>query len=105
MDHQIQKAYPRKWWSSVMMFNASHVANKRLTLDALNGWHRDDLHGLRWLADDEIAPLPAEANWLVGIQPKPANPIIAHYTLGTPDMEGHEHDEHAELWLERVSQR
>lgn len=105
MDGQVQKVYPRKWWSSVMLFNCNRDANRRLTLDALNGWHRDDLHGLKWLADDEIGTLPAEANWLVGIQPKPANPIIAHYTLGTPDMEGHEHDEHAELWLERVSQR
>lgn len=105
MDGQIQKSYPRKLWSSVMLFDCDHKAHKRLTIDALNGWHRDALHGFDWLTDDEIGTLPPEANWLVGIQPKPANPIIAHYTLGTPDMEGHEHDEHAELWLERVSQR
>lgn len=106
MDSQTQKAYPRKWWSSVMLFNCDHQAHKRLTLDALNGWHRDDLHSLSWLADDEIGPLPAAANWLVGIQGKPPEgPIIGHWTLGVPAMEGHEHDEHAELWLERVSQR
>lgn len=88
-----------------MLFNCDHPAHKRLTLDALNGWHRDDLHGFSWLADEEIGELDSGWNWLVGIEPKPAFPMIAHYTLGTPDMEGHEHDEHAELWLERVSQR
>lgn len=105
MDGQVQKQYPRKLWSSVMLFNCDHRGNRRLTLDALNGWHREDLHQLLWLADNEIGDLPPEANWLVGIQPKPADPIIAHYTLGTPDMKGHEHDEHADLWREQVSER
>lgn len=105
MDGQEQKVYPRKLWSSVMLFNCDHPAHKRLTLDALNGWHRDDLHSFAWLSDDEIGELPPEANWLVGIQPKPERPIIAHFTLGTPDMKGHENDDHADLWLQRVSQR
>lgn len=105
MDAQTQRIYPRKWWSSVMLFECNHPAHNRLTLGALNGWHRDDLHAFSWLSNEEIGSLPNEANWLVGIQQKPENPIIAHYTLGTPDMKGHENDEHAELWLERVSQR
>ncbi len=105
MDRQDQRIYPRKLWSSVMLFNCDHPANRRLNLSVLNNWHRDDLHALRWLADDEIGELPPEANWLVGVQPKPENPIIAHYTLGTPDMKGHEHDEHSELWLQMASER
>lgn len=105
MDGATQRIYPRKLWSSVMLFNCDHPANRRLNLSMLNNWDRDDLHALRWLADSEIGTLPAEANWLVGVQPKPKNAIIAHYTLGTPDMKGHENDEYADLWLERVSQR
>ncbi len=97
MDGQKQKVYPRKFWSSVMLWNCDHPANRRLNLAALNQWHRDDLHAFRWLAADEIGELPFEANWLVGVTPKPESPIIAHYTLGTPDMIG-SHSEHSEIW-------
>lgn len=36
MDGQAQTSYPRKNWSSVMMFNCDHPANKSLTLDLVN---------------------------------------------------------------------
>lgn len=98
MDAQPQTFYPRKLWSSVMLFNCDHPANRRLNLTMLNQWPGRDLHALKWLHDDEIGALPAEANWLVGIQPRPERPIIAHWTLGTPNMVGQETCEHAELW-------
>jgi len=104
MDGQYQIPYERKNWSSVCLWNCDHPANRRLNLTTLNSWHRRDLHGFRWLHDEEIGELPAEWNWLVGVQPKPADPAIAHYTLGTPDMAGHENDPHAALWME-VSER
>lgn len=106
MDGQVQSAYPRKLWSSVMLINADHPANRRMNLTTLNQWPGRDLHAFKWLADEEIGDLPGEANWLVGMQPKPERPIIAHYTLGTPDMEGHQNDEYAQLWLgQQVSER
>jgi len=104
MDGQVQTVYQRKNWSSVILWNVDHVANKRLNLLTLNQWPGRDLHAFRWLADSEIGDLPGVANWLVGVQPKPKRPMIAHYTLGVPAMQGHEHDEHAEIWTE-ASQR
>jgi hypothetical protein len=104
MDGQTQTAYPRKLWSSVTLWNCDHPANRRLNLTTLNQWPGRDLHAFKWLHDDEIGELPAEANWLVTMQPKPARPMIAHFTLGTPNMVGHENDEHAEIWI-RESQR
>jgi hypothetical protein len=98
MDGRLQMSYPRKLWSSVILWNVNHEANRRLNLTVLNQWPGRDLHALKWLADSEIGELPREANWLVGIQPKPARPIIAHFTLGTPDMPGFENSEHAEIW-------
>lgn len=100
MDGQPQIPYWRKNWSSVCLWNCSHPANQRVNLSMLNGWHRADLHAFKWLHDDEIGELPPEWNWLVGVQQKPANPAIAHYTLGTPNMAGHEASPHAELWTE-----
>lgn len=105
MDGQVQKDYPRKLWSSVMLFNCDHAGNKRLNLMMLNQWPRKDLHGFGWLADSEIGELPAEANWLVGMQPKPARPMVAHFTLGTPDMPGLENCDYADIWLSKVSER
>ncbi len=104
MDGQVQISYPRKLWSSVMLFNCDHPANRRLNLTMLNQWPGRDLHAFKWLADDEIGELPVEANWLVGMMPKPERPIIAHMTLGGPWLPGWTPHEHDQLWRE-ASQR
>jgi hypothetical protein len=104
MDGQAQTVYPRKLWSSVILWNCDHPAHRTLNLTLLNQWPGRDLHAFKWLSDDEIGDLPAEANWLVGVQPKPDRPMIAHYTLGTPDMAGHEDSPHSDIWY-NVSKR
>lgn len=104
MDGQVQTVYPRKLWSSVMLFDCDHPAHQRLNLTSLNAWPGRDLHAFRWLADDEVGHLPAQANWLVGMQPMPADPIIAHYTLGTPNMPGLSGSPHAQLWRDARAQ-
>lgn len=96
MDGQVQTAYPRKLWSSVMLWNLDHPANRRLNVQMLNQWPGRDLHAFGWLSGDEIGELPGEWNWLVGMQDKPANPAIAHYTLGTPELIVE--CPHADLW-------
>lgn len=102
MDNQAQMWYPRKLWSSVMLFNCDHEANRRLNLTTLNTWPGRDLHAFKWLHDSEIGELPPEFNWLVGMQPKPSSPCIAHYTLGTPELVPN--CEHADLWHEALKE-
>ncbi len=46
--------YPRKLWSSVMLWNCEHPANRRLNLQMLNQWPGRDLHAFRWLADGPV---------------------------------------------------
>ena len=46
-----------------------------------------------------LGRLEPEWNWLVGVQPKPARPKIAHYTLGGPWLPAWEHREHDDIWL------
>lgn len=84
MDGQVQTVYPRKNWSSVVLWNCGHEAHERLTLEALNTWPGRDLHAFKWLQDDEIGALPASWNYLVDVQPKPEHIDIAHLTLGGP---------------------
>lgn len=96
MDGQPQTSYPRKNWSSVIMFNCDHPANRRLSLQDVNERPGRDLHAFYWLHDSEIGSLAPCWNWLVGVQPKPLFPKIAHFTLGGPfttDWKGAEHDE------------
>jgi len=100
MDNQPQQSYPRKNWSSVMLFNCNHAANRRLTVEDVNRRPGRDLHRFYWLHDDEIGELPPEWNWLVGVQPKPKHPKIAHYTLGGPWLPNWRPQEHDDLWLE-----
>lgn len=102
MDNQVQTAYPRKAWSSVVLWNCSHKANKRLSLVDVQERRGFDLHGFYWLADSEIGDLPPEWNWLVGVQPKPTAPKLAHFTLGIPAMAGLESCDHAEIWWEAL---
>lgn len=97
-DGHIQQAYPRKNWSSVMLFNCGHLANRALTLDVLNSWPGRDLHAFRWIGDHHIGALPARFNHLVNVSAPDPNPAIAHFTLGTPDVAGHEQDPFAEEW-------
>jgi hypothetical protein len=98
MDGQEQILYPRKNWSSVLLWNCDHPANRRLTLQDVNERPGRDLHAFYWLADSEIGELSAEWNWLVGVQPKPDAPRIAHFTLGGPFTVGWEGAEHDEIW-------
>lgn len=100
MDGQPQLPYARKNWSSVMLFNCDHPANRGLTLQAVNQWPGRDLHRFGWLQDEFIGALPPEWNWLVGVQPRPAAPKLAHFTLGGPWLSAWEPREHDDLWLE-----
>lgn len=100
MDGQAQLAYPRKNWSSVVLWNCDHPAHQRLNLHTVNAMPGRWLHAFGWLHDHEIGELPPEWNWLVGVQPKPERPAIAHFTLGGPFTPGWKGAEHDELWLE-----
>lgn len=100
MDGQPQGAYGRKNWSSVMLFNCNHAANKRLTLRDVNFRPGLWLHQFGWLADSEIGELPPAYNWLVNEQPEPDPVYIAHFTNGGPFTPGWEGAAHDDLWLE-----
>lgn len=82
LGHQ-QTAYPRKNWSSFIVFNNAKC--KALTPDYVNTASGLDLHRFNWLAgEDAIGSLPLEWNWLVGEYA--ANPAakVLHYTNGGP---------------------
>jgi len=89
MDGQLQQFYARKNWSSVILWNCDHPANRRLSLVDVQERRGLYLHSFGWLHDSEIGELPAEWNWLVDVQPLEglrSKPRLAHFTLGTPEL-------------------
>lgn len=87
MGGMVQTRYPRKNWSSVMLFNCDHQANRRLSVRDVNERPGRDLHAFYWLHDSEIGDLPERFNWLVDVAPRPSDLVIAHMTLGGPWVE------------------
>jgi hypothetical protein len=98
MDGQAQTAYPRKNWSSVMVFDCDHPSNKKLTVDLINGARGLDLHQFCWLQDDEIGELDGKWNYLNDTLLPPTDPKIVHFTEGGPWMRGYEDVPYAQEW-------
>lgn len=99
MDGQVQHAYPRKNWSSCILFNCAHPSNQVLTPEFLNKQEMSYLHRFNWLQDHEIGNLPHQWNYLVGHYHDGGAKAV-HYTLGTPFMPGYETCDYAEEWFE-----
>jgi lipopolysaccharide biosynthesis glycosyltransferase len=106
MDGQTQTVYPRKNWSSVMLFNCSHPSNQALTSDLVNDPNTTGkyLHRFSWLTDEEIGELSHEWNWLAGWYTEPADgkPKAIHYTEGGPWFENYRHCEYHDLWKKEL---
>jgi hypothetical protein len=79
---QVQTKYPRKNWSSLMVFNNERCG--ALTPEYVNLAPGLDLHRFKWLDDSLIGSLPLEWNWLVGEYPYRPDAKMVHYTLGGP---------------------
>jgi hypothetical protein len=89
--------YPRKNWSSVMLFNNNQC--KTLTPEYVDTATPADLHRLVW-AKEDIGSLPLEYNWLVGEYEQNENAKILHYTLGTPCFSEYKDCDHSKEWHE-----
>lgn len=99
MDGKAQHQYPRKNWSSAVLFNAGHVNNATLTPDVVNDETKTGayFHRFSWLNDDVIGKFSHEWNWLVGWykEPEDGSPKALHYTEGGPWFEDYQDCEYA----------
>ncbi|MBS7789047.1 hypothetical protein KTR66_03515 [Roseococcus sp. SDR] len=100
MDGQMQQAYPRKNWSSLMVFNGAHPAVRALTPEVVNRLTPAELHRFAWVADDAaIGALAPDWNFLVGeYDPPAAIPRGIHYTNGGPWFAETREVDYGELW-------
>lgn len=93
---QVQTAYPRKNWSSVMLFNNPRC--KILDLEVVSNAEPLFLHRFKWVEDKFIGGLPLKWNHLVGYQNPDQYAKNVHFTLGIPRWKGYENCEFAKEW-------
>jgi hypothetical protein len=94
--------YPRKNWSSVVLWNCEHPRNRWMTPQNLKGENGSYLHRFSWLKDEEIGTLPAKWNVLVG-EVDSDNAAIAHYTLGIPSIWAYQGCKYSGDWQDMLN--
>ncbi|XP_074577259.1 protein CDI-like [Curcuma longa] len=111
MDGAIQTVYPRKNWSSLVLYNCGHPKNiAALTPEAVSTQTGAFLHRFMWLDDAEIGEIPFVWNFLVGhnkvdpADPEHTSPKAIHYTCGGPWFERYKDCEFADLWNKELEE-
>lgn len=87
MDGQVQTVYPRKNWSSLVMWNCDHRQHREfLTVGDVNTKSGSWLHGFNWLdsVDEYVHGYNEEWNWLDGHSPAAIEAKCVHFTTGGP---------------------
>ena len=105
MDGAVQTLYPRKNWSSMVLYNCGHLANRALTPEVVNREGGAFLHRFQWLDDALIGAVPETWNWLEGWNRKPAQgrPEVVHYTRGGPWFPNWQNVDYATEWIEEAA--
>ncbi len=95
---QKNEDYPRKNWSSVIIWNCEHPKNKILTPDFISEKEGSFLHRFKWLEDSEIGEIPKKWNWLAIEYEDKQDLSLIHYTLGTPCFREYSDKSLSEHW-------
>ncbi|HEX7219478.1 MAG TPA: glycosyltransferase [Burkholderiales bacterium] len=93
----VQTKYPRKNWSSLMLFNNARC--RSLSADYVNSASGLELHRFAWIEGAAIGALPLEWNWLVGEYDYNAAAKIVHFTIGGPYFEAYRACDYAAEWF------
>ena len=91
--------FPRKNWSSFMLFNNGHPDCRKLTLQYVNNAPASDLLHFKWTETPFIGKMPIHYNFLVGEYNPIKNIKNYHYTLGGPWAEETKSCDFAKKWL------
>jgi lipopolysaccharide biosynthesis glycosyltransferase len=85
MWNQPNRQYPKKNWSSVMLFNCAYHHAHELTPETVATKPGSWLHQFQWCQEHKVGALPAEWNVLVGHHEIEGAKIL-HFTNGLADV-------------------
>ena len=107
-----QSIYPRKNWSSMVLWNCSHPAKQNVSLSMINKEGGAFLHRFSWIEDDSlIGEVPYHWNFLVDwytpyteeeIEKKGGKPGAIHYTEGGPWFPDYRDTDYSKEWFEEL---
>ena len=90
--------YPKKNWSSVILFNCEHKKNSILTPEFIDRSSGSYLHRFRWLNENDVGEIPGGWNHLVLEYEEKPKANILHYTVGAPCFEEFNQGAEADIW-------
>ena len=90
--------YPRKNWSSLILWNCNHTSHKKLTPEFIQKQTGAFLHRFSWIKDEEIGELDKEWNWLAMEYEEKKDIKLIHYTIGTPCFKEYENSSLSKHW-------
>ena len=95
---QPNEDYPKKNWSSVMVFDCGNTVWRKLTPDYVKKATPSHLHRFEFLKEDRIGDLQKEWNWLVSEYPFNPEAKIAHFTIGLPCWSVYKNCDYSDEW-------
>ncbi len=96
----INEDYPKKNWSSVILWNCKHPKHRILSPEFISTQSGKFLHRFSWLDEEDIGRLPTYWNWLAIEYEKNPKAKLIHYTLGTPCLKKYKHTDMADIWFQ-----
>ena len=103
MDGIKQEWYPRKNWSSLMLFDCEHEHCKRLTPEVVSSASPKFLHRMEWTDDECIGQIPHSYNYLIGYYHTHKRPAAYHFTDGGPWHKDTADCAHGDKWLSHLT--
>jgi hypothetical protein len=106
MDGAVQTVYPRKNWSSLIIWNCDHPKHKILSTECVNSASGAFLHRFQWLDDKDIGEINIGWNWLVdvyNVNNYTEELKALHYTEGGPWFENYKNCSFSNLWYAEES--
>jgi len=95
--------YPKKNWSSVMLFNCAHYACKKLTPEFVSKTEGSKLHDFSWVPEGRLGTLDPKWNWLVDEYGENEEAKLLHWTAGIPAFRRYRGAPHAQEWFETLN--
>ena len=105
MDGKQQHLYPRKNWSSMVLWNCGHPSNAQVMPEMVNKETGKFMHRFSWLKDSEIGSISHEWNWLEGWykEPQDGRPKAIHFTEGGPWFKNCQDVDYAQQWIDTAN--
>ena len=94
--------YPRKNWSSLILWNCGHPLNRILSREFVAEAGGRVLHRFSWLSDEQIGDIDHDWNHLVGEYPESISAKNVHFTLGAPGFQHYTKCDFSREWHDHL---